>query len=112
MHGLRPGLGAAAILASLTAMAPAAWADGISPADAAVLAGGCMACHGPQGVSPGAIPSIAGRPEKDLSTLLLAFRAGETPGATVMTRLMKGFDAAEIAALARYYAAQAAGRAP
>lgn len=109
MNGLASGLGAAALVMALAAPA---LADGLSQADGAVLAGGCMACHGPQGRSPGAIPAIAGRPEKDLSAILLAFRAGEVPGATVMTRLMKGFDAAEIAALARYYAAQPAGRAP
>lgn len=112
MVGLKPGLGPAALALSLVAASPSPWAQALSAADAAVLAGSCMNCHGSRGVSPGAIPSIAGRAEDDLSRILLAFRAGEVSGATVMTRIMKGFDDAEIAALVRYYASLPAGRAP
>lgn len=104
-------LASLAILATLIVAAPAR-AQGLSETDEAVLAGSCMACHGAGGLSPGSIPAIAGRPEKDLSEILLAFRAGRPSGATVMTRIMKGFDETEIAALARYYAAQPATRAP
>jgi sulfide dehydrogenase cytochrome subunit len=109
MKRLAPALGAAALL--MAATAPVA-AETPSATDAAMLAGGCMSCHGPQGVSPGAMPSIAGRPEQELATLLLAFHAGEIPGTTVMTRLMKGFAPEEIAALARYYAALPARSTP
>lgn len=109
---VRPRLGMC--LVALLACLPvaSAGAQPLSAADAGVLAGSCMACHGPGGVSHGAIPSIAGRAEGDMSALLIAFRSGAVPGATVMTRIMKGFDDTEIAALARYYAAQPAGKQP
>lgn len=73
-------------------------------ADPAILAGPCTACHGPDGVSPGAIPSIAGRSMDELQALMLAYRADRVAGATVMPRLMRGYDPGQIAELARYFA--------
>ena len=35
-----------------------------------------------------------------------AFRAGQAPDATVMSRLMKGYDDAQIEALAQWFAAK------
>lgn len=68
-----------------------------------VLAGPCASCHGPDGHSPGATPSIGGRPEAELRSRMEGFRDG-TIDATVMTRLMKGYDEAQIAALAHWFA--------
>ena len=82
----RAGLGATAVAAE---RAPGAIADA------------CAACHGADGHSAGAIPSVAGRPAADLAAAMRAFRAGERP-ATVMTRIAKGFDDAEIEAVAAY----------
>lgn len=85
-------------------MAPAALAQDSYNAEAAqVLAGPCASCHGPDGRSPGSIPAIAGLPAEDLQAKLVAFKEGSAPSATVMTRLMKGYDDAQIAALARYF---------
>jgi len=71
---------------------------------ASLLAGGCFACHGPEGVAPpGPVPSIAGTPADRMVALLNAFKADEVPGATMMGRIARGYDDAEIAALARYF---------
>ena len=86
------------LTATLTA---AAAAD--ERAAAQVLAGPCAGCHGPDGHSPGAMPSIAGRPEAELLARMTSVRDG-TADATVMTRLMKGYDEAQIATLAHWFA--------
>ena len=72
--------------------------------DASVLAGTCANCHGTDGRSPGAIPSIAGRPEALLLEQLRAFQS-ETPPAstTVMNRLIKGFSDEELVLLAQHF---------
>ncbi len=67
------------------------------------LAATCANCHGPEGRSPGAIPSIAGKPEAVIRAQLEGFRAGEPADATVMPRLMRAFSDEEIAALARWF---------
>lgn len=85
----------------IATLAAAAAAD--ERAATQVLAGSCAGCHGPDGHSPGAIPSIAGRPEAELRSRMEGFRDG-TLDATVMTRLMKGYDEAQIAALAHWFA--------
>ncbi|MBJ2151388.1 c-type cytochrome [Paracoccus sp. IB05] len=72
--------------------------------EAQILAGPCASCHGPAGQSPGAIPSIAGLTEADLTAKLTAFRDSPPAGTTVMTRHMKGYDDGQIAALAKYFA--------
>ena len=78
------------------------------PPDAvAVLAGACANCHGPDGRSVGAIPPIRGLDETHLRERLLAFRAGRAADATVMSRLMKGYDEGQIEALAKWF-----GRSP
>jgi cytochrome c553 len=75
-----------------------------SPADVAVLAGSCANCHGTDGRSPGAIPSIAGRPEAVLRAQLQAFKAETAPpGTTIMHRLIKGYSDQQLDALAAYF---------
>lgn len=89
---------------ALAAGLSSAQAQELDPAAVQVLAGPCASCHGPDGRSPGAIPSIAGLPEADAVARMLAFRGGTDPAATIMPRLMKGYDEAEIRALARWFA--------
>lgn len=76
----------------------------LTPTSAAVLAGVCVSCHGPGGHSQTVIPGFAGQPEERLRARLLSFRDGTAPDATIMTRLMKGYDEVQIAALARWFA--------
>lgn len=87
------------------ALALAAPGAGLAQAvsEAQILAGPCAACHGPAGHSPGSIPSIAGLPEADLVEKLTAFRDAPPAGTTVMGRHMKGYDDAQIAALAKFF---------
>lgn len=77
-----------------------------APADAqqipTALALTCATCHGTDGKSPGSIPTIAGRPAKDLKDALVGFKTGTRP-ATVMNRLAKGYTDQEIDALADYF---------
>jgi cytochrome c553 len=98
------GLGAALIILQPAAAQPAA--------DVSVIASTCANCHGPDGRSPGPIPSIAGRPESALRAQLTAFRS-ETPppGTTIMNRLAKGYSDNEVAALAKYFS-QVSAKAP
>ena len=62
----------------------------------------CATCHGTDGKSPGSIPTIAGRPAKDLKDALVGFKAGTRPS-TVMNRLAKGYTDQEINDLAAYF---------
>lgn len=77
----------------------AAWAE----PDGAALAAACISCHGDEGRGGGTIPALAGRDMAALQTLMLTMREAQ-PGATIMARLMRGYDEDEIAALARYFA--------
>ena len=91
-------------MALATTSSSSALADPLGPDDVAVLAGSCTNCHGPAGRSRGTIPPIAGRPEGELKSVLLAFRDGEPTDATVMPRIAKAYDDAQIQALAHYFA--------
>ena len=82
---------------------PARAAD-LSDDSVSILAGNCVNCHGPNGLSLGAIPTIRGLNEEQLRSRLMAFREGRDAGVTVMNRLMKGYDADQIAALAKWFA--------
>lgn len=76
----------------------------IEPAEASLLAGPCANCHGTDGRSPGAIPSLAGRPDSLLKLQLSAYRSDTPPpGTTIMNRLAKGYTEAELDALAIYF---------
>lgn len=66
------------------------------------LAYACAACHGPEGRSIGAISSLRTLPADTLRESLRAFRSGERSG-TVMNRLARGLDDADIEAVARYF---------
>ncbi len=67
------------------------------------LANSCTSCHGIEGRSVGATPSLAGQAEADLLAKLQAFKAGSVE-ATIMNRLARGYSDEELAALAAYFA--------
>jgi len=73
-------------------------------AKAALLATTCSGCH-VETVAEGGFPSIYGRPAAETRDLLFSFRSGQREG-TVMNRLAKGYDDAEIELLSNYLAAQ------
>jgi len=71
----------------------------------AMLSASCEGCHGTNGRSPGAIPSIAGKSAEYLREALESFRSGKTP-ATVMTRHVKGYSEEEIRLISEYFSNQ------
>lgn len=74
--------------------------------DVAQIAATCANCHGPDENHPAeGIPLLFHQPEDHLKKSLMGFKYRPSPHATVMPRLMKGIDDAEIAALARWFAA-------
>lgn len=72
---------------------------------AALLANACAACHGTDGKSPGAIPSISGKPKSFLEQALKDFRSGKRDS-TIMGRHAKGYGDEDIRLLAEYFASK------
>lgn len=68
----------------------------------AMLSNSCSACHGTDGKSPGAIPSIYGKSVGFISQALKEFRDGQRP-ATVMGRHAKGYTDQEIQLIAEHF---------
>lgn len=75
----------------------------------AVLSISCAGCHGTDGRSPGAIPSITGKSAGFIDKALKEFRSGKVPS-TVMGRHAKGYTDEEIKFIAEYFANKQAGR--
>ena len=69
----------------------------------AMLSNSCSACHGTDGKSPGAIPSINGKSAQFINQALSEFRSG-TRASTVMGRHAKGYSNKEIKLIANYFA--------
>ncbi len=90
---------ASALLASLVEGGPV-WA-----ADAPPGAGSCTGCHATQRIADSVIPRIAGRKAADIVQFMHEYRSGAWPS-SVMGRIAKGFDDAQIDAIAAWFAAQ------
>lgn len=86
------------VLAALLSATPLSQAE-ISRG--AVMASTCFACHGTDGKSAGAIPSIYGIPAESLIATMKAFRE-DLRAATVMNRHAKGYTDEEIVHIANY----------
>ncbi len=71
-----------------------------------MLSNSCAACHGTEGRSPGAIPSIYGKSSEYIAQALLDFREGKRP-ATVMGRHASGYSDEEIQMIAEYFSSLA-----
>jgi|LGVF01.2.fsa_nt_gb sulfide dehydrogenase cytochrome subunit len=69
----------------------------------AMLSNSCSACHGTDGKSPGAIPSINGKSARFINQALTEFRSGSR-ASTVMGRHAKGYTDKEIKLIADYFA--------
>lgn len=71
-----------------------------------VLAGACLECHEvsephTRDGDDSAIPALGGRTAQEILTVLMDYRAGTRSG-TIMPRLVRGYDAAELAAIAAW----------
>jgi len=63
----------------------------------------CNGCHGYDGMSKGAAPSIKGLPATYLENAMKDFKSDKRP-ATIMNRIAKGYTDPEITAMSEYYA--------
>jgi cytochrome c553 len=68
------------------------------------MAANCAYCHGPDGKSRGAIPSLAGLDKKYFVDQMKAFRDGSRP-ATVMPKHAMGYTDAEFEQLGAWFSA-------
>jgi sulfide dehydrogenase cytochrome subunit len=78
---------------------------GTSAADSSnpyALGNPCAGCHGTDGKSKGAMPTIAGKTAKYIAKSLKDFRSGKTPS-TIMQRIAKGYSDTQIEALSKIY---------
>ncbi len=72
---------------------------------AVMLSNSCAACHGTDGRSPGAIPSINGKSTQFLVQALHDFRDGKRV-ATVMGRHATGYSDEEIQLIADFFSSR------
>ena len=86
-------LSATVLLASQTA---------IAGAQGDTIAYTCNGCHGTDGVSKGAVPTLKGMPADYHAKTLNDFKTDKRPS-TIMGRIAKGYSDEEINAVAEYY---------
>jgi cytochrome subunit of sulfide dehydrogenase len=75
-----------------------------TPSQAVTLSDACSGCHGLNGHSQGAIPSLAGIERARFVTLMKAYR-DRTVDSTIMDRIARSYDDAEIEAMAEHFSA-------
>lgn len=85
------------------AMAATGVSHAAGPTSADLLVASCFGCHGSDGHSPGAIPSLAGKSPDFIERAMRGFRAGTRPG-TVMNRHATGYSDEEISLIAQFFA--------
>jgi cytochrome subunit of sulfide dehydrogenase len=96
------------MLATTAIITPAAaFSQSKDELNVASLAATCAACHGTLGkaVNGSPVVSLAGLPKDYIVTQMAAFKAGTRP-ATVMHQLSKGYNEAQVAQIATYFASQ------
>lgn len=69
--------------------------------NAALAAANCYNCHGQGGASTSKIPKLTETTRKGMADAMKAFRDGTKSG-TIMNRISKGYDDAQIDAIAAY----------
>ncbi len=75
---------------------------GVEITQGMMLANSCAACHGTDGKSPGAIPSINGKSFEFIVKSMKGFREGTTPS-TIMVRHAQGYTNREILLIAEHF---------
>ena len=91
------------IALSLTLLIPSSTVYAANISQGAMLSNSCSACHGTDGKSPGAIPSIYGKSARFINKALTEFRSGHR-ASTVMGKHAKGYSDKEIKLIADYFA--------
>jgi cytochrome subunit of sulfide dehydrogenase len=69
------------------------------------LAATCAGCHGTDGVSVGAVVSLAGMPKDEIVRTMQEYKRGAKPS-TIMTQLARGYTDDQIERVAGWFAAQ------
>ena len=92
-----------ALLSAILLICPLSMAHAAEISQGAMLSNSCAACHGTDGNSPGAIPSLHGKSADFIARSLREFRDGQRQG-TVMNRHARGYSDAEIQLIADYFA--------
>lgn len=98
---MKKNLALALLFAGTLGVAAAAQA---SDARARFMSANCAYCHGPDGKSRGAIPSLAGLEKGYFIQQMKDFRDGKRDG-TVMQKHALGYTDAEFEAMAAWFAA-------
>ncbi len=77
-----------------------------APMAGEMAAQSCAACHGTQGkLSAESYPELAAMPKQQFIQAMSDFKSGKR-ASTLMSRVVEGFTAEEIAEMADYFAAQ------
>ena len=97
------------VAAGLLCPATAAAAEAMDPNLARSVAATCAGCHGTNGVSQGAIASLAGLGKDEIVRKMQEFKTGSREG-TIMPQLAKGYTEAQIELAAGWFAAQKAAK--
>lgn len=90
------------LLILLTASTAFLSANAFAVSHAEVVASTCLSCHGPNGKSLGAIPSIAGLEKGYFVKVMQEFKSG-TRQSTVMKKHASGYTDAEFEQLGEYF---------
>lgn len=77
------------------------YAEEFQPRQTESLVFTCYTCHGPQGKSPGAIPSLTQLSAIEIRDKLVDFRQ-DLGEATIMNRIAKAYSEEEIERIAQY----------
>lgn len=102
MAGRRMTRGAMILMTS-AGLAAGAAGPALAQDEGGMFANACTSCHGVDGHSEGAIPSIAGLDPAVFLAMLEAFRDG-TAEATIMNRFLAAYSDEELAIIAQYFA--------
>lgn len=101
MRNKRPAL----VLLFFTALAISNTGMAVDISQGMMLSNSCAACHGTEGKSPGAIPSINGKSANFIFQALKEFQTGARPS-TVMGRHAKGYSEQELQIIADFFSKQ------
>lgn len=94
----------AALAMGVLCVATTAWSADAVDIRTRTMAANCAYCHGPDGKSRGAIPTIAGLEKGYFVQQMKDFKSGARP-ATVMHQHAAGYNDEEIEKLATWFAA-------
>lgn len=94
-----------AVIGAIALSSIATLANAADPNLGRNLAATCANCHGTNGKSIGGIEALAGLPKDKIVKNMREFKSGEKP-ASIMHQLSKGYNDAQVDAIATFLSAQ------